>query len=318
MNSNPTVSIVVPTKNEGDDLEYTIHHLLANSSSHEFEIIVIDDLSSDGSGADAAIRYVSHPAVTVVRAEEWLGIGGARRLGASLAQGDVIAQVDSHTFCPDGWLAPLVEPLRWADVAVVQATIRSMAAEGLTEGDTPIPSSESPPGVGMTLNGFSMEGKWIPYSNRPAGPFEIPIAACGIHATSRVSLDAIGGYDDGMLPPFGGEQEELSIRAWLMGYRVMSVPGCEVWHKYRDSAAGNPVPYEMPLYSRYHNYLRVALLHFSWERIGETVKHYMGKPEFDRTFEELMLSDVLERRQWLETMRVRDDDWWVSKFGVTL
>ena len=273
MNSNPTVSIVVPTKNEGDDLEYTIHHLLANSSSHEFEIIVIDDLSSDGSGADAAIRYVSHPAVTVVRAEEWLGIGGARRLGASLAQGDVIAQVDSHTFCPDGWLAPLVEPLRWADVAVVQATIR---------------------------------------------PFEIPIAACGIHATSRVSLDAIGGYDDGMLPPFGGEQEELSIRAWLMGYRVMSVPGCEVWHKYRDSAAGNPVPYEMPLYSRYHNYLRVALLHFSWERIGETVKHYMGKPEFDRTFEELMLSDVLERRQWLESMRVRDDDWWVSKFGVTL
>ncbi len=44
------VSIVIPAHNEGENLVDTVHCVLENTAYPDFEIVIVDDGSTDGSG----------------------------------------------------------------------------------------------------------------------------------------------------------------------------------------------------------------------------------------------------------------------------
>jgi len=104
------VSVIIPTRNRAHLLRRTLESVLKQSTEN-LEVIVVDDGSTDGSGAVAAAM---DPRVSVLRNPEPAGVSIARNRGIASASGEWIA------FCDDDDLwAPnkLQEQLTAADTA---------------------------------------------------------------------------------------------------------------------------------------------------------------------------------------------------------
>ncbi|HZU11824.1 MAG TPA: glycosyltransferase family 2 protein [Chloroflexota bacterium] len=105
---NPYVSVIVPTRNRADLLPGLLAALDAQAYPQR-EIIVVDDASTDGTGAllDAWAgdgRMVAH-------LEENRGSYAARNAGLEMARGEIIAFTDDDCLPAPEWLAELVAAL---------------------------------------------------------------------------------------------------------------------------------------------------------------------------------------------------------------
>ena len=87
----PRVSVVVPVYNRGASLRWTLDSVLAQSYP-SFEVIVVDDGSSDDSAACVATNY---PGIRLIRQERNRGAAAAVNRGVAAARGELIALLDS-------------------------------------------------------------------------------------------------------------------------------------------------------------------------------------------------------------------------------
>jgi len=89
------VSVLVPTYQRRDSVVQAVRSILAQSY-RDFEVIVVDDGSTDGTGdaiAPLGVRYLW---------QENRGVSAARNAGLRVARGRVIAFLDSdNTWYPD-------------------------------------------------------------------------------------------------------------------------------------------------------------------------------------------------------------------------
>lgn len=87
------VSIILPTYNRAYCLPDTMTSLL-NQTYTNYEIIVIDDESTDNTAELFATRYANHPKIKYLTRKNG-GCGAARNTGLEVAQGEFIAICDS-------------------------------------------------------------------------------------------------------------------------------------------------------------------------------------------------------------------------------
>ncbi|MBY6032511.1 glycosyltransferase family 2 protein [Marinobacter daepoensis] len=92
MSSNPLVSVVTPTFNRADYLPVAVESVLAQSMA-DFELIVVDDGSTDGT-EELMQRYLSDPRVKYFYQENQ-GQSVARNRGIDEARGQYICFLDS-------------------------------------------------------------------------------------------------------------------------------------------------------------------------------------------------------------------------------
>lgn len=95
---NKKISLIIPAYNEEKYVGACLEHAIKNSGGKFFEIIVIDNASTDRT-RETAEKF---PGVRVVR-EEKKGITRARQRGFMEAQGDILAFIDADTHMPSGW-----------------------------------------------------------------------------------------------------------------------------------------------------------------------------------------------------------------------
>ncbi len=102
MNKSPTVSVIIPTYNRAHLIGRAIQSVL-NQTYQDFEIIVVDDGSTDNTEEvmkrfnDERIKYIKH--------EQNKGEAAARNTGIKIARGEYIAFQDSD----DEWLPEKLE-----------------------------------------------------------------------------------------------------------------------------------------------------------------------------------------------------------------
>ena len=96
----PLVSVIVPTRNAGAMLDTALSGLVAQSW-RQLEILVVDNGSGDDTTARLARWMARDPRIRPVDGSMARGADGARNLGLSLAQGEVIALQDA-----DDWSHP--------------------------------------------------------------------------------------------------------------------------------------------------------------------------------------------------------------------
>lgn len=111
------LSVIVPAYNAQATIGQTLKALTEQDYPGKFEIIVVDDGSSDRT-ADVirsfpGARYVHQPNA---------GPASARNHGASLAQGEFLAFTDSDCVPHKDWLTKLAEGFKAGDVAVVMGS----------------------------------------------------------------------------------------------------------------------------------------------------------------------------------------------------
>jgi cellulose synthase/poly-beta-1,6-N-acetylglucosamine synthase-like glycosyltransferase/peptidoglycan/xylan/chitin deacetylase (PgdA/CDA1 family) len=116
----PPVSIVVPAFNEAIGIERAVRSLAA-SDYPDFEVVVVDDGSTDGTGD--LVEQLELPRVVVVRQPN-SGKPAALNRGFAAARHEVVVTADADTIFEQDTLARLVEPLRDPGVGAVSSNTK--------------------------------------------------------------------------------------------------------------------------------------------------------------------------------------------------
>lgn len=95
--------MVIPTLNEEENLNCLLQ-MLANQTLKDFEVIVVDGGSSDGT-----VQVARDFGAQVITVKE-KGIARARQVGFEAANTEIIASTDADVHVPPDWLERLISP----------------------------------------------------------------------------------------------------------------------------------------------------------------------------------------------------------------
>jgi GT2 family glycosyltransferase len=98
------LSFVVIAYNEAANIARTLAAITELDGLGEYEVLVVDDGSSDGTAQIVADIAVRNPCVRLIELGENHGRGYARRTGVAQARGGLIALVDADILLPADWL----------------------------------------------------------------------------------------------------------------------------------------------------------------------------------------------------------------------
>lgn len=97
------VSIIIPVYNGKENLDICLKRII-DSTYKNYEIIVVDDCSSDGS-CDIARRYTKN----VIRLNKRSGPAMVRNAGSQMAKGEILVFIDADIFVMDDTLSRIVD-----------------------------------------------------------------------------------------------------------------------------------------------------------------------------------------------------------------
>lgn len=202
--SSPTFSVIVPVLDGGRPFRLLLDALAAGSY-RDFELLVVDDGSSDGS-AEAA----THAGAMVLSTSGREGPGAARNLGALAAGGEWLLFIDADC-------VPHADTLERMASAIAAAP---WAAAVFGSYDA------SPPATGFVARYKNLMHHHVHQEGEPeAFTFW---AGCG--AVRRSLFLEIGGFDPVLYPRPCIEDIELGSRLRLGGHRIRLAPEVQVTH----------------------------------------------------------------------------------------
>jgi dolichol-phosphate mannosyltransferase len=112
------ISVIIPTYNESDNIASLLERIEGTLSNREYEVLFVDDNSSDGTAEIARSLSSRYPVRVIVRPDE-RGLASAVVEGLKWAEGRVAAVIDADLQHPPEVLAGLVNALEaGADIAV--------------------------------------------------------------------------------------------------------------------------------------------------------------------------------------------------------
>ena len=288
----PLVSLIIPVKNEGSHIQNTIDSVFQVKTNYSFEIIVVDDESTDRC-CDFLFQspYADLPELKLIRSKG-VGPANARNIGAKHSLGQYLIFCDAHLFFEDFWIDHLLKPIK----------------DGLADGTTPgIADTKKTnfPGYGQTLNEH-LGVVWYTNTNTLAPIAVLPAGCCAI---SRNVFFNIGGFDTGF-KGWGFEDIEISIKMWLFGYKCYAQPVVKILHVFRKSS-----PYHINTDNIYFNMLRMAYSHFNKERIYKC-KNLIGSNRLSKIDKSVLASGVLKQRKNYFARRKYNDEWYIKTFNI--
>ncbi|WP_353953329.1 glycosyltransferase [Knoellia sp. S7-12] len=203
------VSVIVCAHNEEQHLPSQLNALIEQECPGQWELIVVDNASTDKTALIAKRMAQRHPKLRVIQAEERKGKGYALAVGVRSADSDLIVFCDADDVVAPGWLAALVGGLASHDVVTGPHELDLL----------------NPPWLADS-RGRSIE--------EPLGSFFgiFPCIRGASWATHRRVWDAVGGVREDFS---AGEDAEFSLRCWQSGVEIVGVPDAVVHYRYRDS-----------------------------------------------------------------------------------
>ena len=124
------LSIIVPAYNVVAFLKKCVDSLLAQDLSPEdYEIVLVDDGSTDGSGALCDTLAAEHGNIRVIHQRN-RGLSGARNAGIPTASGDYILFVDSDDYLCPNVLGTLVGLMESKDLDILRFNYRNVNMDG--------------------------------------------------------------------------------------------------------------------------------------------------------------------------------------------
>lgn len=111
------ISVVIPLYNEADEIENCLQAFTRQTFRGPFELIIVDNNSSDGS-SDRVIKFAREHRRLDLRLihEAQQGVSAASQAGFAHAKYGIIARTDADTTVADNWLEVIAE--RFADPLV--------------------------------------------------------------------------------------------------------------------------------------------------------------------------------------------------------
>lgn len=219
-------SIVIINWNCGEDLP-TCLRALERQTDRDFEIIVVDNGSTDGS-VDVVKR--EHPKVKLIETGENLGFAEGCNVGIEAASGEWIATLNPDTEPDPRWMAELREIARRGDarLGMIQSRIVFRHAVDRTNST----------GVLVFRNATFVDRAFdrVAYPDEPSD--EIFCVSAGAALYRRAMLDDVrlpsGYFDKNFFMYF--EDVDLGWRGRLAGWSAQYAPKAIVTHKLHASS----------------------------------------------------------------------------------
>ena len=127
------LSIIVPVYNVADYLQKCLDSLLAQDlPQNEYEIIVVNDGSTDNSGVIAKQYADKYANITLINQENQ-GLSGARNTGIKHAKGEYIQFVDSDDYLEKNVLGGLIKQVEKDDLDVLRFKYQNVRIDNETK-----------------------------------------------------------------------------------------------------------------------------------------------------------------------------------------
>jgi glycosyltransferase involved in cell wall biosynthesis len=199
--------VVVPAYNAAATLAEQLEALAAQRYDGDWELVIVDNGSTDGT-ADLARRYRQRfKALTLVDGGSRRGHSAPRNAGVTAARGELLAYCDADDVVASGWLQAMASAARYYDLIGGWLDARPLNDEVTRSWHQPWPRDQL--------------RSWL-----------LPYAVSANLAIWADVLRDLGGWSSEY--EAGGEDTELSWRAQLAGYRLGFAPDAVVYYRYRS------------------------------------------------------------------------------------
>ncbi|HDN80780.1 MAG: glycosyltransferase family 2 protein [Chloroflexi bacterium] len=220
----PYFSVIIPNWN-GEKFLRGCLGSLRNQTFRNFEVILVDNASTDGS---VPLVEREFPEVKLIKLRRNLGLTGGANVGIMHSRGEVIALLNNDAEAHPDWLAALYDALQRHPEA-------GMAASKMLLYDRRDVINSA--GDFYRVDGVpGNRGVW----ERDEGQYdeeEYVFGACGGAAAYRRSmLEDIGLFDEEMF--MYCEDVDLAWRAQIAGYKCIYVPKAIVYHRLSATGGG--------------------------------------------------------------------------------
>jgi len=222
------LSVVIAFRNDKENLLACLHSLSDQHLPYEIEIILVDDVSTDG-GAEAAVR--EFPEARVLRNEENLGYPRSANRGLQEYAGDYAVLINSDVLLRAGCLETLVSFME-AHPSVGVSGPRVLNADGTLQS-----SCRHFPTLGRQLAEalalpFLCPGLGLEY---PSSDLQMDVdravdwlTGC-LWVVRRAALEQVGIFDNDFF--FYGDDADWCKRGRKAGWTACYVPSAEAVHK---------------------------------------------------------------------------------------
>lgn len=213
------VSIIIPTHNQKGCLRDALLSLnQLEYSSDKYEVIVVDDGSTDGT--DQMIREMQRSLTCPLQyiRQKKLGSSSARNRAMEIARGEIYIFTDSDCTFEKDWINKLVRHFDSPNIGVVGGPDKAPPTDSIFSRCVDYLFT-SFIGTGGLRRGRGLRiGKYYP-------------KCCNMAIPKRV-IKEVGGFDERLEP---GQEIELDYRTEKAGYQIGYAPDALVWHKRKNS-----------------------------------------------------------------------------------
>ena len=204
----PTVSVIVPCRNESPYVARCLDSILANDYTHNLlEVLVLDGQSDDGTRAILDDYASRHPIVRVLDNPQRI-TPVALNLGICAARGEVLVRMDVHVVYPTNYIRDLVAALQQTNADNVGGVLVTLPANQTAIARAIAIAMSHPFGVGNSYFRTGVrQARWVDTT---------PFFCC-----RRETFERVGLFDEELARHQDGE---FNARLIKHGGRVLLVP----------------------------------------------------------------------------------------------
>jgi glycosyltransferase involved in cell wall biosynthesis len=213
-------SVIVPCRNGAATLAEALESIARQESDRPWELILIDNASTDGSGAVFRAFAARHPGLEarLIDASDRPGKARALNLAIPQARGRAILLVDADDAVAPGWLAAMAAALDESDLVAAATDYRPLNEDWVIEYRFRDPAHRE-----RLQETYRFHYRTLPYVSGHCMGF------------TRRLFDALGGFDETYAV---GDDVDFSLRAQLQGATIRPVPDAVVHYRLRATLPG--------------------------------------------------------------------------------
>lgn len=209
---NLSFSFVIPVYNRPDEIRELLESMVQQTYTKTYEVVIVEDGSTVDS-KNVVLEFSDRLTISYFQKAN-SGPGDSRNYGMKKAKGDYFIILDSDCILPQGYLEEVEKSLQQEFVHCFGGPDAAHDSFSLVQ-----------KAINYAMTSILSTGG-IRGNKKGLGKFQPRSFNMGI---SKKAFEDVGGF--GNIHP--GEDPDLTIRIWNMGYRTKLIPEAYVYHKRR-------------------------------------------------------------------------------------
>ncbi|MGL5000441.1 MAG: glycosyltransferase family 2 protein [Cetobacterium sp.] len=286
-------SIIIVNYNTLNLTRNTINSILEKTENLNYEIILVDNDSKDGSKEFFKNKYENRNKIKFIESGSNLGFGKANNLGLRYSAGKYVFFLNSDTLLIDNSIKILFDFMeKNSEVGVCGANLYDENMNPVHSYDTKIP------GIFYDLKAFSkniyskITNKRLDF-NYSEKIIEVGYITGADMFVRKKVLDEVGGFDPDFFMYY--EESELTYRIKKSGYKIVNIPQAKIIHLEGKSFEFKETRFRMSTESKYKYFNKIhgkkgaslsyfisQMKYFLFSTSGNRRKFLLNKEEYKK------------------------------------